>query len=88
MSPVIVDFGLATKCKQGNYIYNHCGTPGYVAPEILSAKVKTITPNVDIFSLGIVFYMMLFRKFPYSSKELNDILKQNKAASFDLFSLK
>ena len=31
-SPVIVDFGLAINCNSQDYIYNHCGTPGYVAP--------------------------------------------------------
>ena len=33
--PVIVDFGLATFCKDTDYIFKHCGTPGFVAPEIL-----------------------------------------------------
>lgn len=31
-NPVIVDFGLATRCKHTRYIFKHCGTPGFVAP--------------------------------------------------------
>jgi serine/threonine protein kinase len=34
----IVDFGLATEIEESNYIYVKCGTPGYVAPEILQIK--------------------------------------------------
>lgn len=34
-NPVILDFGLATICRNTNYIFKHCGTPGFVAPEIL-----------------------------------------------------
>jgi calcium-dependent protein kinase len=31
----IVDFGLSTKIDVEKYHYPRCGTPGYVAPEIL-----------------------------------------------------
>jgi calcium-dependent protein kinase len=35
MSPVIVDFGLATHADVDKYLFYRCGTPGYVAPEII-----------------------------------------------------
>ena len=31
----IIDFGLATVIKQTEYLYKRCGTPGFVAPEII-----------------------------------------------------
>lgn len=31
----IIDFGLATVIKQKEYLYKRCGTPGFVAPEII-----------------------------------------------------
>ena len=34
----IVDFGLATFIDEPKYIYVRCGTPGFVAPEILNIK--------------------------------------------------
>jgi serine/threonine protein kinase len=34
----IVDFGLATETNLDNYIFVRCGTPGYVAPEILRIR--------------------------------------------------
>ena len=35
ITPVIVDFGLATHADLEHYLFFRCGTPGYVAPEIL-----------------------------------------------------
>jgi len=36
MDPVIVDFGLATQVNLNQYLFYGCGTPGYVAPEIMN----------------------------------------------------
>jgi calcium-dependent protein kinase len=56
---VIVDFGLAVFCESSDYIWYRCGTPGYIAPEILlNKKNKKLDPVVDIFSVGAIFYRM------------------------------
>ena len=51
---VIVDFGLATWADEAEYLFVRCGTPGYVAPEIINIKdLKTrCNPISDIFSIG------------------------------------
>jgi len=33
-----VDFGLATDINESKYIFVRCGTPGFVAPEILKIR--------------------------------------------------
>lgn len=38
LNPVIVDFGLAADIDSEDYIFYRCGTPGYVAPEIITCK--------------------------------------------------
>lgn len=35
MRPVIADFGLAADVDSQDYIFYRCGTPGYVAPEVI-----------------------------------------------------
>ena len=45
---------------QGTY----CGTPAYAAPEMLLAH-PYIGPEVDIWSLGVVLYTMMFKEFPF-----------------------
>ena len=58
----IADFGLASQIKSMNPIYKKCGTPGYMAPEILSYDEKsrflTYDDKCDIFSVGCIFYYM------------------------------
>lgn len=61
--PKLVDFGLATETNAPSYLYVRCGTPGYVAPQIISikdtdhARMHTIS---DVFSAGAIFYHMIF----------------------------
>lgn len=61
----LVDFGLATDTRLGSYLYVRCGTPGFVAPEIIGirdteqARMSTIS---DVFSAGAIMYQMVFGK--------------------------
>lgn len=51
----IADFGLAEyHNKEGKYQFTRCGTPGYVAPEILQDKIYD--QKVDLYSVGIIMY--------------------------------
>lgn len=60
---VIADFGLATETKipVSQIFFKRCGTPGFVAPEILSYKENQdpfYNEKCDIFSAGIIFYVL------------------------------
>lgn len=33
--PKIIDFGLATSTRSEDHIYTRCGSPGFIAPEII-----------------------------------------------------
>lgn len=52
----LVDFGLAESVNQKNPIYKRCGTPGYVAPEILNDE--EYDTKCDVFSAGIILFIM------------------------------
>ena len=53
----IADFGFAKELgtTPDGLLHTACGTPGYVAPEIL--RQKPYGAEVDIWSLGVIFYM-------------------------------
>jgi serine/threonine protein kinase len=57
---VIADFGLACWIGEKELLYEKCGTPGYIAPEVLKApKGKIIVSHTsDIFSFGVIAHFM------------------------------
>jgi len=71
----IVDFGLSTSTKE-RVLTMRCGSPGYVAPEILNDLGYDC--KVDIFSAGIILYILLTGKFVFSGKNYKEILAKNK----------
>ena len=63
LEPVIVDFGLSTNVDLPEYLFFRCGTPGYVAPEIIKLTHSIhLEPTCDMFSLGAIFHILLISK--------------------------
>jgi serine/threonine protein kinase len=60
---VVADFGLAAFLND-DIIFKRCGTPGFVAPEILLYKdgEPIYDSKCDVFSAGVIFYMLLTGK--------------------------
>lgn len=50
-NPVLVDLGFATYEQDFRNLFSRCGTPGYVAPEVLNDLDYTC--KADLFSLGV-----------------------------------
>ena len=50
------------------------GTPIYMSPQVL--KQKSYSNKTDIWSLGVVYYELLFGKLPYVGKSEDEIFKQ------------
>ena len=83
---VIADFGLAEFSDISEYLFVRCGTPGYVAPEVINIKDMSTKykPICDIFSLGLIFYLLLTGKSAFPGKTYNEVLSQNRAGNVSL----
>lgn len=65
------DFGLATKVDyDGERKRTLCGTPNYIAPEVLGKKGHSY--EVDVWSLGCILYTLLVGKPPFETQTLKD----------------
>ena len=74
----IGDFGLASKLEyDGQKRYSICGTPNYIAPEILEEKGYSY--EVDIWSLGVIAYTMFFGVTPFETDDADKTYKRIKA---------
>jgi len=72
----IGDFGLATKLEyDGEKKKTICGTPNYIAPEILDGKVGH-SYEVDIWSLGVILYALIIGKPPYETPDVKTTYKK------------
>lgn len=61
----ISDFGFATQ-KNTQRLNKILGTPPYIAPEILSGNVYDGKKS-DVFSLGVLLYVLVKGSFPFEN---------------------
>ena len=75
----IGDFGLTAKLNnERERKHSVCGTPHYMAPEIIEQKGKGYSFEVDIWSIGIIMYKLLTGNYPFVEKstDTKEIYKQ------------
>lgn len=67
----IIDFGTSNRIKPGKTLSTEIGTPYYVAPEVLG---QCYTEKCDVWSCGIILYMMLCGYPPFRGDTQKAIL--------------
>jgi polo-like kinase 1 len=83
MEVKLADFGLAAKVEyDGERKRTICGTPNYIAPEILNSG-NGHSYEVDVWSFGILMYTMLVGKTPFASDDLKVTYSKIKSGFFN-----
>lgn len=79
---VLADFGYAARLKASDAksLTDSCGTPGYVAPEILTGK--KYGSKVDMWSCGVIIFILLGGYPPFNASDDREMVRQIKAGSF------
>lgn len=76
------DFGLATKViYDGERKRTVCGTPNYIAPEILDSKGGH-SYEVDFWAIGVILYTLVCGRPPFESSEVKQTYKKIRAGTY------
>ncbi|KAF0689713.1 Aste57867_18861 [Aphanomyces stellatus] len=70
----IADFGLSKLVYPHEIMKMPCGTLNYVAPEVLS--LVGYGKEADVWSLGVIMYLLLRGELPFHGKTKNDIIQK------------
>lgn len=62
----LIDFGFAMKFRDSKMCNVYCGTPSYMAPEILS-KTEHVGTAPDVWAIGVILYTLLAGSFPFKA---------------------
>jgi serine/threonine protein kinase len=68
----IADFGFSNQFSPGQRLNTWCGSPPYAAPELFQGKEYN-GPEVDIWSLGVVLYVLVCGALPFDGPNLQKL---------------
>lgn len=76
----LIDFGLSNFYNKSNNLNTFCGSLYFAAPELLRAQ-PYIGPEIDIWSFGVIIYVLVCGKVPFddeNSSVLHDKIKRGR----------
>lgn len=78
----VSDFGLSALQQQGSgLLHTTCGTPNYLAPEVLSNKGYDGSA-ADVWSCGVILYVLMAGFLPFEETDLPTLYRKISAAQF------
>ena len=78
----IIDFGLSNLYSPRSLLKTFCGSLYFAAPELLNARQYT-GPEVDVWSFGIVLYVLVCGKVPFDDQSMPQLHAKIKRGHVD-----
>jgi calcium-dependent protein kinase len=79
----LIDFGFSTRFEPGTFMLTRTGTYAYIAPEVLQGRY---THACDVWSLGVILYLMLSGAQPFFSNNEGEVLAKVSSCAYDFSS--
>jgi len=67
----MIDFGMACKFQDGEVLTELCGSPHYLAPEMIGQRYNYLA---DVWAFGVLMFLIMYGRYPYDSKQPRDIM--------------
>lgn len=82
----IADFGLARFFADNSELRTVCGSPLYVAPEILDIGMssETYTPAVDMWSVGVILFILLSGNSPFENEDEQILFEKIRSGDYSM----
>jgi serine/threonine protein kinase len=78
----LADFGFARRVKETNGLRTLCGTPGYLAPEILE-RYPAYDVKCDLWSVGVILYLLLVGYLPFEDEDEDKVFEKTRNGQYD-----
>ncbi|KAH7100121.1 Pkinase-domain-containing protein [Auriculariales sp. MPI-PUGE-AT-0066] len=79
----IADFGLSNRMTDGEFLKTSCGSPNYAAPEVITGSLY-VGPEVDVWSAGVVLYVMIVGSLPFEDTEIPALFAKVRNGQFHI----
>ena len=80
----LADFGLAQMVKPSEMMHHACGTPGYIAPEML--QDEEYGSQVDLWSLGVILYILICGFPPFYDEDEKQLFDSIRKGNYEFIS--
>ncbi|KAI1310233.1 NUAK SNF1-like kinase 2 [Mortierella claussenii] len=77
----VADFGFGNNWHKDRHLTTYCGSPFYAAPEMVSGT-PYIGPETDVWSLGVILYVLICGRLPFDASDLPALFAQIKRGSY------
>jgi serine/threonine protein kinase len=79
----LLDFGLSNFYENDKTLTTYCGSLYFAAPELLHGRPYT-GPEIDVWSLGVILYVMVTGKVPFDDPNVSKLHERIKSGQFDI----
>ncbi|CBZ50356.1 putative CAM kinase (incomplete catalytic triad) [Neospora caninum Liverpool] len=71
-SLILIDFGMSVRVRPDQMLSEVCGSPHYLAPELLRRQYSC---PADMWALGVLVFLMLYGRYPYDGHTTGRIVR-------------